>query len=189
MTNSCTRFFYLLLLPLCVFISGCVDDDDPEIPNEEEVITDVMLTLTPTNGGEIVFLNFQDRDGDGGNDPIKSQTGNFVPNQTYDATLTLTNATDPTDIESITTEVMDEALDHQVFYVPSAGLNLSFTYADMDTDGNGLGIVTDAITGPSSNGTLTITLRHEPNKTGATIENPAGAGGETDVEVEFNITF
>jgi hypothetical protein len=44
-------------------------------------------------------------------------------------------------------------------------------------------------TSSAGSGTLTITLRHEPNKDGDNVADGdiTNAGGETDVEVTFNI--
>ena len=39
-------------------------------------------------------------------------------------------------------------------------------------------------TGEASSGTLTLTLRHEPNKPNSGL---ADAGGETDIEVTFDV--
>ena len=38
-------------------------------------------------------------------------------------------------------------------------------------------------------GTITVTLRHEPNKDAAGVSSGdiANAGGETDIEVTFNV--
>jgi len=61
----------------------------------------------------------------------------------------------------------------------------------MDADGNPIGldfiVTTDATTGTEA---FTITLRHEPSKDAAGVSagDITNAGGETDVEVTFNVT-
>ncbi|MBC6995125.1 type 1 periplasmic binding fold superfamily protein [Neolewinella lacunae] len=187
-----SRFYPLLLLLLVVFVAGCDDDDDPVIPNEEEVITDLTLTLTPNIGGpETVVFTFKDADGDGGQAPQITSTGTLAPNTTYTGSLELLNASDPTNVESITAEIQEEDEEHQFFFQVAGGLNLTFAYADADDDGNPLGLVTTVNTGASSSGNFTVILRHEPNKTaaGISINNPAPAGGETDIEVTFQASF
>ena len=46
------------------------------------------------------------------------------------------------------------------------------------------------MTGNSGYGAFTITLRHEPNKSGMNVNTGdiTNAGGETDVQVIFDIT-
>ena len=41
------------------------------------------------------------------------------------------------------------------------------------------------------NGTITITLRHEPNKGGEGVSNGdiTNAGGETDAQVSYNVSL
>ncbi|OAV45370.1 hypothetical protein [Lewinella sp. 4G2] len=184
--------FTLLSLGLfaCLSFTGC-EDDDPEIENEEELITDVILTLTPTSGtAPAVVLSFQDRDGDGGLDPVRNQVNDFQENTTYSGTLQLTAVEADGGVEDIAAEVLEEDDEHQVFYVVTNGLNLTPAYADMDDAGEPLGLLTTFQTGASSSGELTVTLIHEPNK-GAdnTISNPAAVGGSTDVEVTFDIAY
>jgi len=176
------HLFFLALVGL-VFTS-CGDDEDPEPPNEEEVITTLQYALTSMDGS--VTLSFQDLDGEGGNDG----TTNVSPlkaNTTYTGTLTFLNELeDPA--EDITEEVREEDDEHQVFFSNTAGLTV--TYNDSDDDGNPLGVVTTLTTGDAGTGTLTVTLRHEPVKDaeGVSDGDITNAGGETDIAVTFDIT-
>lgn len=187
--------FYLLLCGLLGFVllttTGC-EDDDPVIENEEELITDVVLVLTPnTSAGETVTFSFQDRDGDGGMAPTQSVSGQLRSGITYDGTLTLTAVEADGETEDITAEVREEDDEHQVFYVPTDGLDMAFSYDDMDGDGNPLGLLVNATAGAASSGKLTVILRHEPTKdaSGIGISNPDPAGGETDIEVVWDATI
>ena len=84
-------------------------------------------------------------------------------------------------------EVIDEAEEHQVFYVPSSGLNATFTYEDFDGNGNPLGTLFTLEAGAASSGNLNVVLRHEPQKpNNGTLGD---AGGETDVSVTFNVNI
>ena len=56
------------LLLSAIFFSSC-GDDDPEIPNEEEVINTLIYSLE-SSSGETVELRFTDPDDDGPIDPI-----------------------------------------------------------------------------------------------------------------------
>ncbi len=173
---------YLFLISLVTF-SAC-KKDDPEPPNEEEVITTLTYTLTPTGGGETVVLSFQDLDGDGGDDPIISN-GTLAANQSYTGVISLLNEQE-SPAEDITEEVEEEDLEHQLFFESSL---LTVSYTDEDSEGNPLGVATSLSTSDAGSGTLKITLRHEPNKSaeGVSDGNIANAGGETDIEVTFNI--
>ncbi|MDA8693527.1 type 1 periplasmic binding fold superfamily protein, partial [Saprospiraceae bacterium] len=66
---------------------------------------------------------------------------------------------------------------------------LMISYEDMDSDDNPLGLSTTLNTTSAGTGTLTIILRHLPNKNGDGVSDGeiANAGGDTDVEVTFNI--
>ena len=177
------KLFTLLIIGL--LISSC-GDDDPEIPNEEEVITTLTYTLTPNGGGDNVELVFTDLDGDGGADPIL-QTAPLAANTEYAGTLTFLNETE-SPAEDITEEVMEEDLEHQVFFSTSVS-GMTISYNDMDDDGNPLGLSSTVNTSTADNGTLTIILRHEPAKDadGVSDGDITNAGGETDIEVTFNI--
>jgi hypothetical protein len=164
--------------------------DDPIIPNEEELITTVTYTLTPNDGGQAVVFSFQDLDGDGGNEPI-IQNAILSSGTTYSGTLELLNEVeDP--VEDITDEVREEGADHQFFFQISNGSNLSIDYNDSDVGGFPIGIETIVTTGePQANGGLTIVLKHEPEKDASGVQSGdiANAGGETDIQVNFEFSI
>lgn len=179
----------LWALPLLAIASltSC-EKNDPEIPNQEEVITTLRYTLTPDGGGSDVIFQFQDVDGDGGNAPVITN-GNLAANTTYSGSLLLLNETE-SPADTISNEVANEAVDHQFFYKVD-GFNGTFAYADADANGNPIGLASTIETGTASSGTLTITLRHQPDKfaTGASSGDITNAGGETDIEVTFDVTI
>lgn len=174
---------------LLIFLStSCKKDKpaDPIIPYEGEVITTLSYTLTPTDSGEVAVFTFQDLDGDGGNPPVISSEP-LLANTTYTASLILLNeVVSPT--EDITEEILEGAAEHQFFFQTTVG-GLSISYADSDQNGHPLGLQTELTTQASGTGTLTVILRHEPDKTaeGVVDGNPANAGGETDIEVIFDV--
>ena len=65
-----------------------------------------------------------------------------------------------------------------------------FAYADQDNNGNPIGLSFELTTGDAGNESYTITLRHEPDKTASGVSGGdiTNAGGETDIEVVFDIT-
>lgn len=181
---------FLKLLPLlflAVFITSCNNDDDtPQEVNEEEVISTVIAIFS--DGNSTITLTSIDLDGDGPNDPVNTISGPFAANTTYAGTVQFRNdLEDPA--EDITQEVAEEALEHQVFYSATNNIG-NFSYGDMDSDGNPIGLVYSFTSNDAGNGAITVTLRHEPNKDGEGVSdgNIANAGGETDVQVTFNVT-
>ncbi len=179
----------LWALPLfTVLLFTACEKDDPEIPNEEELITTLIYTLTPDGGGTPIEFRFTDLDGDGGNDPVIT-TGTLAANTSYTGVITLLNETEsPADV--ISDEVAEEADEHQFFFQVS-GANVTVAYADADGNGNPIGIESTVSAGDASTGTLTITLRHEPNKSGDGVAagDITNAGGETDIEVTFQVVI
>jgi len=159
---------------------------DPEEVVDEEVITTLRYTLTPDSGGTPVVLSFQDLDGDGGDAPIV-MGGTLAANETYSGVMVLLNESE-SPAEDVTEEI-EEDDDHHQFFFQSTLDGLSVSYDDEDGDGNPLGLKTNLSTGSAGSGQLTVTLRHEPNKSASGVAdgNIENAGGETDIEVEFDI--
>jgi len=182
-----TLQFFLTLSVVTLFTWSCSDDDAPIPPNQEELITTLQLVLTPTTGSPVTFT-FQDLDGDGGNPPVITN-GTLAANTNYSGAITVSDESQ-TPAEDITPEVSAEDEDHQFFFAVSSA-NLTVVYNDQDANGNPLGLDTTWDTGDASTGNLTITLRHEPNKSGAGVSagDITNAGGETDIEVNFDVTI
>lgn len=169
-----------------LFLFSC-EKDDPKIENEEELITTMIYRLTATDG-TVVEGKFQDLDGEGGNAPVITPI-NLRANTTYTGSLTILNELE-NPAENITEEVAQEANEHQFFFQVT-GANLTVAYADTDGDNNPVGLRTTVTTSAASTGTLSVTLRHEPNKSAAGVSagNITNAGGETDINVVFNVVI
>jgi hypothetical protein len=164
-------------------LASCSDDDDlPEVINEEEVITTMTITLVPDNDGASVILKTQDLDGDGPDEPVVT-SGKLVAGVTYDGSIELLNELE-TPADDITLEVIEENLDHQIFYTIASDLGVTIDNVNLDSEGNLLGTEFKLTAGAASSGLLTFTLRHEPTKPNTGLED---AGGETDIEVSFNV--
>lgn len=186
------RKFLSMFLITGALISSCSNDDDtlPEPVNEEEVITTLSISLSPEGGGENVLLTYRDLDGDGPNAPVTTVSGNLTASTTYSGSVQVLNELE-SPAEDITEEVAEEGDEHQFFYTLGTSLNATVNYNDLDANGMPVGIGFDLITGDASSGNLTVTLRHEPNKTAAGVSEGdiANAGGETDAEATFDITI
>ena len=176
------KFLTISIFAIALFAS-CSDDDVPETVLPQEVITTLKLTLEPIGGGTDIVLEYRDLDADGPNPPVINVSGNLAAGSRYNGAILLLNETvDPP--ENVTEEVDEEALEHQFFYTLGGDLNVTTEYENFDVDGNPLGteLMLSAI--EASSGTLTLTLRHEPNKPNTGL---ADAGGETDIEVTFDV--
>ncbi|MFK8101758.1 MAG: type 1 periplasmic binding fold superfamily protein [Saprospiraceae bacterium] len=173
-----------------MLLSSCSKDDDntPVIPNEEEIITSLIYTLVPDNGGDNVILSFRDLDGDGGNAPVIS-TSPLAQNTSYQGRLVLLNES-VTPSEEINGEITEEDEEHQFFFQTQGGAVIDLSYDDQDSNGNPIGLETRLTTTEATQGQLVITLRHEPNKTADGVKDGliGNAGGETDIEVSFELT-
>ncbi len=171
---------------IIILIQISCKQDDPVIPNEEELITTMKYTLTPSDGGDPFVFSFSDTDGEGGNPPTIT-TDNLPGDTQFSGSIVLLNESeDP--VEDITVEVKEEGDEHQFFFQVSEA-DLEIGYGDQDDNGLPIGLVSSVKTGAAGQGELTITLRHNPNKSapGVAEGNISNAGGETDIEVVFPI--
>lgn len=177
------KLIALLVIP-AIFSTSCSNDDAPV--NEEEVITTVRTTLT--GGGQVITLTSRDLDGDGPNTPVVTVSGNLVAGTTYTGSTTFLNELE-NPAEDITVEVEEEGADHQVFYQLPSSIG-TVTYTDTDANGKPIGLNFTLVAGTSgSTGTLTVTLKHLPNKTatGVAAGDITNAGGNTDAAVTFSV--
>ena len=180
-----TNFILVFLAIGLISITSC-KDDDPVDDNVEELITTLVYTLN--DGTSDVVFTFTDLDGDGGDAPVIIN-GTLAANTTYTGSMELRNDSE-NPAEDITEEIEEEDEEHQFFFAVS-GANATIAYSDMDADGNPIGLSSTLTTGDASTGTMTITLRHEPAKDGAGVSDGdiSNAGGETDIEVTFDVTI
>lgn len=177
---------HYIVLFFALFILASCNKEEPMVEDPEELITTLIYTLTPIDGGIPVEFKFTDIDGDGGNAPTIT-TETLASNTTYTGVISLLNESE-TPAENVGEEVAEEDEEHQIFFV-ATGVDFVVSYADTDSDGNPLGLATTLITQSEGNGTLTVTLRHEPSKDADGVSNGdiTNAGGETDIEVTFPV--
>ncbi len=186
-----TRKNLLMIAAFGALLMACKKDETsspaPTPTNEEELITTLILTFTDQETPTEVFeLRFTDLDGDGGNAPVI--TGDTIPaNRAFNMTVRVLNESGST-TEEITNEIASEGPAHQFFFQP-VGTTLLVAYADADANGQPIGLTNLATTAAPGEGTMTVTLRHQPNKTAAGVINGdiTNAGGETDIEVTFPV--
>jgi len=191
------RFFVGSFLLATMLLVGC--GDDPEPANEEELITTLLVTLTPDGGGNEVTLKFYDADGDGPIAPVYTYNPNVAginsaavlqASKNYSASIVLLNETE-NPIEDVTEEIEEEADEHLFCFTTNLN-SLTISYNDTEADyiaggsSKPVGLLTTWSVGPAiGTGTVTILLRHQPGtKTGS-----CPGSGETDIEVTFNVTI
>ena len=185
-----STILFLTLIISCSKESITVPADEsadvPEEIKEQEVITTMTITLTPTSGSTaVVTLQTQDLDGDGPNAPEVTVSGNLTAGVVYSGDMEwLNELVSPAEV--VTEEIEEKDLDHQVFYTPAGGLDVTVEYANNDSAGNPLGTEFTLTANTASSGSLTFTLVHEPTKPNTGLED---AGGEIDIETAFNITI
>lgn len=164
-----------------VLLSSC--SEDPKPVNEDELITTLIVDLTPNGGGDAIQLKFYDEDGDGAIDPvITPTTAMLASGQVYQAVLTLKNESE-TPAEDVTLEIEEEKEDH-LFCFSASGTDVTIGYADEDDNGYPIGLHSTWTAGDAgSKGTVKITLRHQPGIKDGTCPG----AGDTDVEVTFDV--
>lgn len=176
---------FSLMMALCfssLSLVACSDDDGdsveaPEDENDNEVITTVQLTFTPTAGGDTVSATWLDADGDGGGDPVIDPI-KLAADTDYTVDIVLTNEL-ASPAEDITAEVEEEGAEHQLFFAgddiqspnDTVDANLAaFEYGDVDEDGLPIGLLMDITTGSAGSSELQVILRHMPLVDGEAVK-------------------
>lgn len=183
----------LAFLGMNIMMISC-DDDVPAAEDEEEIITDVILTFT--SGTTVITAKAQDPDGEGPQDLTVTEQPTLAANTQYIMTITLENSIEG---ESITEEVEEEAGEHMFFFGFTDGLFTSpagngnldargdaVNYNDQDSNGLPLGLSTTWTTGDAGTGTLRVVLKHQPDLKTATSTS---TDGSSDVDLTWNVTI
>jgi hypothetical protein len=182
-----TRLAIIVLFFTATLFSSCKKtESDNLIICYCEQITTVQYTLTPENGGDPVVFTYFDEFSTG-IEPIITG-GTLSANQTYKGRIEFFDDSGSLP-ENLSKEISSEAAYYQFFF-NSTIPGIEVSYDDMDENGNPLGIESILTTSEvGDSGTLTITLRVEPDKyaDGATEGNIENVGGETDIEISFPI--
>ena len=190
----------LLFLVLTMLFSSC-SDDDPKKEDVPELITQVALTFTPTDGGDPVVGTANDPDGEGVQDLVIDGPINLATNKSYTLSITLTNGladiTDPA--YDITAEVAEESDEHMfffswtntLFFDPAGDGNIDnrkddVNYQDEDNNGLPLGLKTEWKTEATpASGVFRVMLKHQPELKSASSDSTTG---ETDLYISFAVT-
>lgn len=184
MKNKTIKFFSLLAFAGLVFtMTGCDEEEvtEPDVENEEELITSVELTFTnAADANDVNTFKFADPDGEGGEAPTQFDTIFLSANTTYALAVKFLDESDANDVEDITEEVKEEDDEHLVCYSVHGGTTVTIT--DQDGGGLDLGLMADIVTSDAGDGHLTVSLKHQPD-----VKDGSCDVGETDVEVRFEL--
>jgi hypothetical protein len=190
----------LAILFSFITIIGCSTEDDiaPEEENEVEVFTDVTLIFTNmADNSDVVRASAQDPDGTGIQELQILDAITLAADTEYTLTYEILNALDPTDIENIGDEILEEDNEHQFFFSftenvfanPTGNGNIDATadpinYNDADENGNPVGLSSTWTTSStaSSEASFTVRLQHQPDVKTAT-------SGSNDGDTDFALTF
>ncbi|MFN3999822.1 hypothetical protein [Algoriphagus sp.] len=187
-----------LFVALAMGFASC-ESNDPEEENDGEVITDVTLKFQELNASGVTVgsvISFKASDPQGievGSSPT-IQTVTLTKGKTYRMSIELFNSIEN---EDITKEILEEADEHQFFFLGTVvtGNILAITYDD--PSGERIGLRTKVVVSSSpgtNNAQLRVILRHDLDKSfpGATNPNFANfvqAGGETDLDITFPVVL
>ena len=169
---------YSFILGIIFFIS--CSKDDPDGINEQEFISNVVVDIASPDG------TIQTIDWD--LSETNAESINLKPNSNYTVELSFENRSDPTDIEDVTLEIIDEADEHQVFF-EFADVSVSVTSAANDTKDGSRGVLLKSVWNASSSGTgiVRVYLIHQPTNFNATTRE--GFGGFNDVAIDIPVTI
>lgn len=177
-------------------LTNCSDDntkvDIPIAVNEEELITTLTVTLTnDKDEKDIVTLYYQDLDGaEGAGEEKIEVSGPLTLGAKYNGEIEFLNESGK-EVEDITEEVKEEGDEHQIFYSIKKDIASSVTYTDKDSNDKPIGLefILTASETAVADGGIVVTLKHEPKKDAEGVEDGdiKNAGGETDIEVSFDV--
>lgn len=172
------------LLAAAFALAACGDSSTAP-GGEQEVISRVTLTLTPTTGAPIVSF-IDDADGNGPQAP-SAQSGviTLTRGATYTGTVKFENRLENPP-EDITEEVEEEDDEHRVYYTVT-GAGITITTLDTDGAGRPLGLRYRVVAGSAAGaGAMRVVLCHYDDA--PKVATSTSCQGDTDINVVFNYT-
>jgi len=169
----------LLALSFGFLLPSC-KKDEPEPVQDNEFISTMRLTFT--EGSNKLVYSIKDLDGDGGKAPV-ADVIKLLPNKNYSVTTEFLDETKSPIVNS-TSEIEKESAEHLIVFESLASL-LTFTRTDKDSRGFEIGLKSTAKTVAAANGSLKVTLKHQPEVGGKPVKNGTSSLGTTDFEGNF----
>ena len=167
-------------------------------------MTTVILSFAPQSGGDAVQFSWADPEADGS--PVIDAI-TLTEGETYTVSIQILNELeDPA--EDVTIELRDELDEHQFFFTGDAVSSpanesdaaiMSQEYADMDSNGDPVGLTNTIVATAAGTGAMNIMLRHMPPVNGSPVKtsglaelvkngDTASLPGNVDIEISFDVT-
>lgn len=187
-TMKTIKFYAMAVMAIAMLASCDNDDDTPEPVEEEEAITEIVLTFTnQADSNDEVTLTWED-DNEDGIVQASEQTvdGTFTAGAVYDAEIELYNEDEDFLDEDI---LADQAAIDAHFFVYATTLDFTMMRAADDetrTDNNKLGVKTVWTAGAAGTGSISIELHHESPSVDDSTGFGTAAGDDTDIDISFN---
>tara|TARA_S200000501_G_scaffold369898_1_gene410157 strand:+ start:552 stop:1100 length:549 start_codon:yes stop_codon:yes gene_type:complete len=169
----------IILFLAFVFLISC-SKDDPDAVNEEEFISNVLMTIESADGtSQTVDWDLSE---------MNTQTINLKMNTDHNVGIRFIDSSNPTDVVEITLEIIEEADEHQVFF-EFADVSVDVTSASNDTKDGSRGVLLNSVWNASSTGTglVRVYLIHQPTNFNATTRE--GMGGFNDVAIDIPVSI
>jgi len=174
--NQIIPLFYCLTL----LFTSC-SKDDPDAINEQEYISNVVVTLASEDGeSQTVDWDLSE---------MNSQNINLRVNTNYNVNVSFLNNSDPSDVDNVTLEIIEEADEHQVFF-EFADIDVSVTSASNDTKVGTRGVLINSVWNATSAGTglVRLYLVHQPTNFNATTREAMGGFNDVSIDIPVTIT-
>ena len=172
------------MLIMSVILTACKKTpiDNPQ-PVQQELITTIRLNVTNSSGFNKSF-NYKVLNGFNSSEPgIKLvEDVELLPATEYNVEVTVLNEAD-TPAQNITDEIISENTEHLFLHqsLPETGAgSIAFSDGNKDDNGAPFNRTVKFTTGAAGDGTLIVTLKHQPTNKNA--NTPDEAGGETDAQ-------
>lgn len=182
----------LILATMALALSACnkKKTEDPQNPQaDNEKITHVYMYLTDTTVTPHIVKTFSWSQMDVAVSPVISYD-TLEPNKNYvGSVLLLDKSKSPVDTLSNEFEEDELRLEHQFFYDINPSDLMSFSYANDDTDNNGVPVGINPLASTNSKtgtGNIGVILKHQPG-----VKPTSGTGcrscGSTDIDIVFPV--
>ena len=185
------KSIYFWLFSLVIILSiGCNKEEEPTIRLEDEAITNLNLTFSPTDGSSVVVFSFEDL-GDASGLPSTVSSNPLEMGKEYEIKADLVSR-ETSPIKILTGKIRDAGTDYQLFMsVTPDNVFQSLEYTDMDSNGKPIGINVRGTTSDRfTTGLMKVTLIRNPDKSiiyeiGEGV--PSGIGGVVEIEATFDV--